>query len=191
MVLIHTRKYIKFPNYEDLQQEGRIAILSAMKSYVVGKGMFFHWAHQYIKTKIARTANKHSDVNYPMKEFGGEDFQPIKLLPVENGRQGEGALYHSGMHDHKQVMPEGLVERRTPVDYLLHDEIRLILVDALASLPIDDQNLLESILEARTAYEVADEMGLPYSAVAKRKSEILKKLRNALSSSESLNTLRG
>ena len=33
LIDLHTRKYQQFPNYHDLQQEGRVALLSALRSF--------------------------------------------------------------------------------------------------------------------------------------------------------------
>ncbi len=61
-----TGRYKQFSNYSDLQQEGRIAILNALKSYKPSKGHFFTWMLYYVKTKIFRQANAHSTIRVPM-----------------------------------------------------------------------------------------------------------------------------
>ncbi len=63
-----TKKYRNFSNYEDLKQEGRLALLMALASYNPRKGNFFYWANQYIKTKISREANRHSTIKIPIKQ---------------------------------------------------------------------------------------------------------------------------
>lgn len=77
-------KYKQFSNYEDLKQDGRIALLSALQSYQPEKGSFTFWANQYIKTKLSRQANKHSVLKIPLKK--ARDIQPFKVskMPEES-----------------------------------------------------------------------------------------------------------
>jgi len=67
LILMRTNRYRNFSNYEDLQQEGYEALLKAMKNYNPKKGSWFWWAHKYIDTKIARMANLHTTIRYPLK----------------------------------------------------------------------------------------------------------------------------
>lgn len=67
LVKMHTGKYKKFSNYQDLMQEGRVSLLSAMNTFDPRKGSFFSWAHHYITTRISRSANLHSTIRYPLK----------------------------------------------------------------------------------------------------------------------------
>lgn len=82
LVTSRIRRYKKFSNYEDLYQDGRIALLLALESYDQDKGNFFWWAKQYIKTKISREANRHSTIKIPMRL--ARDIQPYKVseMPV-------------------------------------------------------------------------------------------------------------
>ncbi len=76
------RKYKAFSNYDDLLQEGRIALMLALNSYETGRGCWFWWANQYVKTKISREANKHSTVKIPIKQT--KNMLPYKVaqMPV-------------------------------------------------------------------------------------------------------------
>jgi RNA polymerase sigma factor (sigma-70 family) len=64
---MRTNKYRKFDNHDDLVQEGFVALMNAMKNYDPKKGSFFWWAHKYIDTRIARHANQHTTIRYPLK----------------------------------------------------------------------------------------------------------------------------
>lgn len=70
-------KYKNFSNYKDLEQDGIIAMLKAMKTWEREKGPFSYWAREYIKTRISRQANKHSDIKYPMDV--AKNSRPIKV----------------------------------------------------------------------------------------------------------------
>jgi RNA polymerase sigma factor (sigma-70 family) len=58
-------------------QEGRISLLVALNSYAITKGSFYWWANHYIKTKLSREANKHSDVKIPLAI--ANDLTPMKV----------------------------------------------------------------------------------------------------------------
>lgn len=82
LVESRTRRYKGFANYEDLCQDGRIALFLALQSYEPEKGDFFWWANKYIKTKISREANRHSTIKIPIKQT--KLVQPYKVsqLPI-------------------------------------------------------------------------------------------------------------
>jgi len=67
LIIMHTHQYKAFVNYEDLYQDGALALMSAMNNYNPKKGNFFWWAHKYIGTKIARSANLHTTIRFPLK----------------------------------------------------------------------------------------------------------------------------
>lgn len=67
LITMRTDRYKEFFNHEDLLQEGYVALLKAMKNYDPTKGNFVWWAHQYIKTRISRSANLHTAIRYPLK----------------------------------------------------------------------------------------------------------------------------
>jgi RNA polymerase sigma factor (sigma-70 family) len=67
LIDMRTNRYKEFANYDDLRQEGVVALLKAIKNYNPKKGSFFHWAHRYITTRISRSANFHSVIRYPIK----------------------------------------------------------------------------------------------------------------------------
>ena len=67
LVTMKTGKYKTFSNYDDLNQEGLEALVKSMKNYNPEKGIYFWWAHKYIDTRIARSANLHTTIRYPLK----------------------------------------------------------------------------------------------------------------------------
>ena len=82
LIIARTRKYKKFANYDDLQQDGRLALHLAMRSYEPEKGDFYWWADKYIKTKISREANRHSTIKIPLKHTKFVTPYKVSQLPV-------------------------------------------------------------------------------------------------------------
>ena len=82
LITTKTSRYKAFNNYDDLNQEGYQALMKAMANYNPKKGSFFWWAHKYIDTCIARKANLHTTIRYPLK-FAKENI-PHKetVLPI-------------------------------------------------------------------------------------------------------------
>lgn len=66
LVLNKTKNYKKFPNYEDLNQDGLEALVMGLKSFDKSKGSIFWWLHKYIDTRIHRSANAYSTVRVPL-----------------------------------------------------------------------------------------------------------------------------
>ena len=67
LVDINTAKYKMFNNYQDLYSEGLLGLTFALNTYNIAKGNFFFWAHKYINTRVARHANQHSTIRFPLK----------------------------------------------------------------------------------------------------------------------------
>lgn len=67
IVYMRTSRYKTFSNYNDLNQEGLEALVKAMNNYDPTKGNVFFWFHRYIDTRIARCANLHTTIRYPLK----------------------------------------------------------------------------------------------------------------------------
>ena len=80
LVISRIRKYHSFPNYEDLKQDGRVALLSALRNFEPTKGSFFWWADRYITTKVKREANRHSALKIPLKQ--ARTVQPYKVCQM-------------------------------------------------------------------------------------------------------------
>src|ERR1019366_809574 len=79
---MHADRYKHFPNYEDLVQEGYIALLSAMKNYNPTKGSFFWWAHKYVATKVQRSANTHTAIRFPLSYAKKHQSRKENNLPI-------------------------------------------------------------------------------------------------------------
>lgn len=82
LVEARTRKYKGFSNYDDLKQDGRLALYLAFQSYEPEKGDFFWWANKYIKTKISREANRHSTIKIPLKHTKFVTPYKVSQLPI-------------------------------------------------------------------------------------------------------------
>lgn len=67
LITMHTGQYKSFPNYDDLNQEGYVALIGAMKTFKLNKGSWFYWAHRYISTRVSRAANAHSTIRFPIR----------------------------------------------------------------------------------------------------------------------------
>lgn len=82
LVLTKTSRYKNFNNYDDLNQEGLEAILLGLNSYDPKKGNIFWWLHKYIDTRIARTANLHTTIRFPLKYAKINVPHREQLLPI-------------------------------------------------------------------------------------------------------------
>lgn len=82
LITMKTGRYKSFSNYEDLNQEGFEALVKAMKTYNPKKGSFFAWAHNYIGTRISRSANLHTTIRYPLKVAKEHTPHKEAVLPV-------------------------------------------------------------------------------------------------------------
>lgn len=83
LVTMKTGRYKAFSNYEDLNQEGFIALVTAMGNYNPKKGSFFWWAHKYIDTKISRSANTHTTIRYPLKVAKAHVPHKESVMPLQ------------------------------------------------------------------------------------------------------------
>lgn len=120
LVTMKTSKYKQFSNYEDLNQEGMLALVKAMQTYDIStNASFFWWAHKYIDTRISRSANQHSTIRYPLRI--AKDQVP-----------------------HKESKFPNVIERRNIPDLQLERyESHYTLENALSKLPEDRKELLE------------------------------------------------
>ena len=82
LVEARTRRYKSFSNYDDLRQDGRLALYLALQSYEPEKGDFYWWANKYIKTKISREANRHSTIKIPLKHTKYVTPYKVSQLPI-------------------------------------------------------------------------------------------------------------
>ncbi len=82
LVTMKTGRYKAFSNYEDLNQEGFEALVKAMKTFNPKKGSFFAWAHNYIGTRISRSANLHTTIRFPLKVAKANTPHKESVMPV-------------------------------------------------------------------------------------------------------------
>lgn len=82
LVTMKTGRYKAFSNYEDLNQEGFEALIKAMKTFNPKKGCFFAWAHNYIGTRISRSANLHTTIRFPLKVAKANTPHKESVMPV-------------------------------------------------------------------------------------------------------------
>jgi RNA polymerase sigma factor (sigma-70 family) len=82
LIRTHTRRYKSFSNYDDLCQDGRLALYNALQNYEPEKGNFYWWANKYIKTKISREANRHSTIKIPLKHTKYVTPYKVSQLPI-------------------------------------------------------------------------------------------------------------
>lgn len=83
LVTMKTGRYKAFSNYEDLNQEGFEALIKAMKTFKPNKGNFFAWAHNYIGTRISRSANLHTTIRFPLKVAKAQTPHKESVMPVQ------------------------------------------------------------------------------------------------------------
>jgi RNA polymerase sigma factor (sigma-70 family) len=76
------RKYRSFSNYDDLLQDGRLALMLALNSYKLNVGSWFWWANQYVKTKVSREANRHSTIKIPIKQTRNILPYKVSKMPI-------------------------------------------------------------------------------------------------------------
>lgn len=64
---LHARKYINYPNYQDLLQEGLLGLVVALNKFDMNRSNnFYQLANWYVKTRITRAANKFDVINVPI-----------------------------------------------------------------------------------------------------------------------------
>lgn len=114
-----TRKYNKFGNYDDLKQDGRMALYRALQTYEPDKGDFFWWANRYMKTKISREANRHSTIKIPLKHT--KLIQPYKV----------------------SQLPVIVDSKMNALDNMTKDETAAFIRDTVAKLPEDQRKVIE------------------------------------------------
>ena len=82
LVTMKTGRYKAFSNYDDLNQEGHEALIKAMKTFKPNKGSFFAWAHNYIGTRISRSANLHTTIRFPLKVAKANTPHKESIMPI-------------------------------------------------------------------------------------------------------------
>jgi RNA polymerase sigma factor (sigma-70 family) len=119
LVFMRTSRYKNFSNYDDLNNDGMEALVKAMKNYDPAKGNFFWWSHKYIDTKIARSANLHTTIRYPLK-------------------------YAKNNSPRREALPNNLIEKSIGPEKLLEDtEIAQNIKSAMKSLTEEQKKIID------------------------------------------------
>jgi len=82
LIAHHTKKYRRFSNHVDLEQDGFEALINALGTFDPAKGSFAWWANRYVKTRVQRKANAHSTIKFPIKK--AKEVKPYKIstMPI-------------------------------------------------------------------------------------------------------------
>lgn len=118
LVTMKTGRYKAFSNYEDLNQEGHEALIKAMKTFKPNKGNFFAWAHNYIGTRISRSANLHTTIRFPLK------------------------VAKANTPHKESVMPLLIEERHCPDRELEESQVTQAVQNALITLPVEQKEVI-------------------------------------------------
>ena len=112
LITMKTGRYKAFSNYEDLNQEGYEALIKAMKTFKPNKGSFFAWAHNYIGTRISRSANLHTTIRFPLKVAKANTPHKESVMPllIEErycpDKEVEDSQMNHAIHDAISVLPK-------------------------------------------------------------------------------------
>lgn len=157
IVSINCNKYKKYPNFEDLKQEGMLGLICALNRFDPSRSKnFFKFATWYIKTRIKRSANKFDVINLPMN-IAKE--KPITRLPLSESLFGTA------------------VTRQDPYQKLEKFQIVENIKEAMVCLNDLQKNIVckyygidynkDSITEKQSVNSIAKQMGLTRVAVEK------------------------
>lgn len=162
LVETRTLKYKGFANYDDLCQDGRLALCMALNTYDPKKGNIYAWAHRYIKTKVKREANRHSVMKIPIKHTKTITPYKVSQLPV-------------------------IVDNDPSVlDSISDDETVEIVRSAVKKLPDDQRRVIELHFEIKgrrepnTIGDICDTLGIKRVYCLKLLSEAKKTLKQEL-----------
>ena len=79
---VHARKYLRYPNYADLVQEGMLGLVMAVNNFDMQRSRcFLKLANWYVKTRIKRAANKFDLISVPIYSKNSA-LQRVGSLPV-------------------------------------------------------------------------------------------------------------
>jgi RNA polymerase sigma factor (sigma-70 family) len=135
LVEARAKRYKNFSNYDDLCQDGRLALFLALQSYEPEKGDFFWWANKYIKTKISREANRHSTIKIPLKH--AKLVQPYKV----------------------SQLPTIIDNALDPSEKLNQTQVQEIVKNAVSKLPQDQQQIVNLHFELQSSKDDPSSIG--------------------------------
>lgn len=159
LVLSKLYKYRSFSNYDDLKQDGRVALLLALRNFDPSKGSFFWWANQYIKTKVKREANRHSTIKIPIKQT--KAFQPYKV----------------------SQLPTMIDTSLDPCQNSESTQIQEYVRDAIKQLPIEQRKIIElNGIKSYSISQISRELNIARPECVRLLNEAKKNLKQSLES---------
>lgn len=164
LVYGNTKMYRKFPNYEDLVQEGYIGLLNAVRKFDHNLfPNFFVYAERWIRNAIKRSASRFDVVYNPNKS------RVVYAEPSEVGQ-------------------EDLVED-TPEEVFFAKETSSKIEEVLGEFPDRDREIVKRIFglgkyHPQTLREIGPNFDLTHERIRQIKNKIISKLRKNESLSE-------
>lgn len=159
LVYSHAKQYRKFPNYEDLVQEGFIGLLRATRKFNYNLfPNFFVYAEKWIKHCIKRSASRFDVVYSPNKD------RVVYAEPTEIGEEEE-------------------VED-TPEEIFFSKEQSIKVEEELSKLPQRDKEIVQRIFglgeydnDPQTLREIGPMFDLTHERIRQIKNKVIEKLR--------------
>jgi RNA polymerase sigma factor (sigma-70 family) len=81
---VHTNKYKKYANYQDLRQEGALGLFIALNRFDPNRSKnVFKLMNWYISTRIRRSAHKHDVIRFTLKQSkDNQHLNRVETMPV-------------------------------------------------------------------------------------------------------------
>lgn len=157
LVYSNTKLYRKFPNYEDLVQEGFIGLLQAARKF--DRNLFpnfFVYAERWIRGCVKRAASRFDVVYNPNR------YRVVYAEPAELGREEE--------------------VRETPEDTFFAKETSSKIEEVLSEFPDRDREIVKCIFglggkDPQTLREIGPIFGLTHERIRQIKNKVISKLR--------------
>ena len=165
LVYSNTKFYQKFPNYEDLVQEGFIGLIKAVRNFNYRLfPNFFIYAERWVRSYIKRSAS-HFDVVYNPRDKN----RVMYAEPAEIGKEEESS--------------------DNPEDVFLAKEANSKIYNVLNEFPDREREIVERIFglgshHPQTLREIGPLFDLTYERVRQIKNKVISRLRKSESLSE-------
>lgn len=164
LVYSNARSYRKFPNYEDLVQEGFIGLLRAVRKFNCNLfPNFFVYAEQWIRHSVKRSASRFDVVYNPNK------IRVVYAEPSDIGKEDESNF--------------------TPEDIFFVKETSIKIEKVLKDFPTRDREIVKRIFglgeyKQQTLREIGPIFGLTHERIRQIKNKVILKLRKNKSLNE-------
>lgn len=159
IVINRAKKYQSFSNYEDLVQDGRIGIMMALDSYQLGKGSWYWWCNQYVKTRLSREANRHSTIRISLKKSAKN--APMKIqMPV-------------------------FIDENTAEDYYISLQDKQSINKYIMRLPVKQRKIIQSYFEfeeSGTIQSIGKELNISAKECSSLLQDAKEKIKNFIKS---------